>query len=120
MPPVFPATGNKSVSVERVRIQGSTRSPFNGARKVQDWAAPKWSLTVQTPFMKEGDADVDTWIQFFEDCNGMQNTFTMDISRYVPGQSGLTAVTFRQVGTNNGWQMDNKRMFAFTLEALSE
>lgn len=117
----FPTTGNAEVVIRRIRRQGQTVSPFTGGRKVYDWNADKWEATVTTPPMKEGDSNINTWIQFFEDCDGMVNTFTMNISRYVPGQAGLTSVTFRMVDPDKDWKMDKRKVFpAFTFTALSE
>jgi hypothetical protein len=121
MPATFPTTGNAEVTVTRRRKQAVVESEFGTNKYVQDWQASSWIVKVRTPPMKEGDPNIATWIQFFEDCNGMVNTFTMDISRYVVGQSGLTALTMRMTKPNKSWSMDKRKVFGpFEFEAQSE
>jgi hypothetical protein len=118
----LPTTGWAEVRVTEVLRQGQTQSPYTGQRKVYDWAvAPRYLLSLKTRAFKEGDSDAETWAAFFDSLNGMVETFTMDISRYVPGRSGLASVTFRSTGKDSGpFGFGKQRVFVFELEALSE
>lgn len=119
----LPTTGWADVRVSTLRKQGSTESPYTGQRKTYVWpAAPKkYLLNLKTKVFREGDADAAAWVAFFASLNGMENTFTMDISRYVPGQSGLASVTFRATGADDAaFGFGRQRVFSFELEAVSE
>ncbi len=119
----LPITGWAEVQVTDLRRQGETHSPYDGSRKIYDWSvgSPQYLLSLKTKPFKEGDAAAAAWVAFFADLNGMVNTFTMDISRYVPGRSGLTSVTFRSTGKDSGpFGFGKQRVFVFELEARSE
>jgi len=116
----FPDTGNKNVRVTRMRTQGVTRSPFNKKVKVYDWNVARWSLEMVLPPMAESNPDVATWLQFFEDLNGMEDTFTVDIARYVPHLAGPVNVVFRLTSSTYDYSFDDNRMFNFSLSAVED
>lgn len=122
MPVAIPTVGWAEVRVTEVRRQGRTTSPYTGQAKVYVHPAPpRYALELRTRPFAENDANAATWRAFFSSLNGMDDTFTMNISRYVPGSSGLTNVSFRLTDPNTGpFGFGKRRVFVFELEALSE
>lgn len=118
----IPTVGWADVRVTDARRQAVTRSKFTGKPKVYAHQSPeRYRLKLKTKPFKEGDANATAWIAFFNSLDGMVNTLTMDISRYVQGRSGLTNVTFRLVKPDTGpFGFGKPRVFYFELEALSE
>lgn len=118
----LPITGWAEVQVTEIKRQGETVSPYTGQRKIYAWpAATRYALSLKTKPFKETDSAAAQWVAFFAALNGMVDTFTMDISRYVPGRAGLTSVTFRSTRADSGpFGFGKQRVFVFELEAVSE
>lgn len=119
--PTLPNSGIDDIRISHDRNQARMKSEFVNKSYVQSWESDSWILSVTVKLLKEGDPLIDDWIEFFEDCDGMKNTFSVDISRYVPGISGLTNVNFRMTNPNKSWRFDKRQVFGpFTFEAESE
>lgn len=116
----LPSGGIQRVRVRDERRQAETVSPFTGARKVYDWGARKYRVWVTTRPYKLGDAAIQTWLDFFEDCEGMVDTFTMNLSAYLPGRSGVSSVTLRMAGPHKEHTVPKNKVVSFEFEAVSE
>jgi hypothetical protein len=102
--------------VERISAVAATQSPFSFQQQVHVHAGKAWKITLEYPPVKE--ASVASWHQFFYDCNGMEGTFTFDLTTYVKSTPAPGTLTFRLVSNQQGWDIERARLYGFVVEAL--
>lgn len=59
-------------------------------------------------------AQADDWTDFLKAVSGGIDTFTMDVSRYYPGETGITAVSFRLSGNEVMWSVNVIKHFGIS------
>lgn len=116
----IPSGGIANVRVEELRWQAETQSPFTGKRYVDDLGVKKYRVHVTTRPYKMGDAAIQDWLDFFEDCEGAVDTFTMNLSSYLPGVAGASSMTLRMEGTPLPFDYPKNRITQFSFRARQE
>ncbi len=87
-----------------------SESPFTGDRQVFKYpGSNRLAWEAKLPPMKNGDSDVDVWVKFLLDLQGLFGTFTLDLHahvstiEYVKGFTGLPTVWSSPVEQNWHW-----------------
>ena len=72
-------------------------------------------VDIDLPPMQYSDAEALT--QFFENLNGMVNTFDLDLSEVFPHDSSASSVTLRLSSPDIFWSAEDASKFGFTFRA---
>jgi hypothetical protein len=106
--------GWRAVSAKYQRAQARTVSPFTYQAQTQLWSGERWEFEFQLPPMKTAAAGA--WLTFLHTLAKNAETFSCDVSRYVPtGVSGT--MTLRLTDGQAGWNLSQARMFGITFKA---
>jgi len=96
--------------------QGVAVCPYSQQRLVQDFGGKARVVEIQVPPLSESDAD--DWTEFFEDLDGCNNTFNLDLTDIFPHSTGATSVPFRLKEPNIRWSVNTAKVFGFSFEAV--
>ena len=99
-----------------VRSQAQTQCPYSLQTLVQDWGGSRKRVTISVPPI--GPSEAADWSGFFRGCNGMVNTFDLDVSDLYPDETGVGAVTFRLADPNFRYNINNAQFFGFSFDAI--
>lgn len=94
-------------------------SPYNFTQQVYSYGNKIKVVDVTIPIRSSDD--VSQWTEFFDDLNGYENTFQMDLSGVYKHETGITAVEMRMVSPEVEWDLrtDNHMSVSFTaMEAI--
>lgn len=117
-PLTFPPTPKfNRFLIRKVHKTPRSESPFTGEPQVLEHSnSGRWIWDATIPPIREGEADVDTWIAFLNDLHGRYGTFTLNIQThsatidYASGLSGLPTL-WRSRDGQQGWEWDRNRLF---------
>jgi len=99
--------------------QGVATDPYTLKTLVHDFGGKRKRITIQVPPITEAAASA--WTEFFEDLNGMVNTFNLDVDK---GLQTIfphitdTSVAFRLAEPNIRWDIDTAKFFGFSFDAI--
>lgn len=113
----LPSTGGY-VSVRALR-RNSTKlaiSGYNFTQQVYSWEGLLKVIEIQLTKMSQ--ADFDDWTLFFNNLNGYENTFNIDLSDYFPDESGITSVAMRLADPEVDWQQDLEGYYSASFTAM--
>jgi hypothetical protein len=79
-------------------------SPYNFTQQVYSWGGKLKVIDFQLPTMTESDATA--WLAFFDDLNGFEGTFNIDLSDYFPDEAGLKSVAMRLTDPDVQYSID--------------
>lgn len=96
--------------------QGVATCPYTLKTLVQDFGGRRRRVTIEVPPLKGTDAA--QWTEFFEDLNGMVNTFNLDLTDLYPHDTAATSVAFRLAEPGINWSADVAKFFSFTFDAI--
>lgn len=96
--------------------QGVAVCPYSQQRLVQDFGGKARVVEIQVPPLSETDAD--DWTEFFEDLDGCNNTFNLDLTGIFPHSSSATSVAFRLAEPNIQWDVNTAKIFGFSFNAI--
>lgn len=99
-----------------LRAQGMNMSPYSLQQRVHSFGGQRKQVEVTVPPIAESEAD--DWTQFFDSCNGMVNTFNLDVSDLYPHETGLTSVAFRLMEPSIFWDVSEAMHFGFSFVAI--
>lgn len=91
-------------------------SPYNGTQQVYAWPGKLKVVEFTLPPMTEADAQ--NWTEFFDDLNGHENTFQVDLSTAYPHETGLTAVEMRLVEAEQSWDISTAKHTSLSFVAM--
>lgn len=98
------------------RSSALSMSPYNFTQQVYSWGGKMKIVEIQVPPLVQSDAD--DWTEFFDDLNGYENTFNLDLSDYYPHETGITSVAMRLVDPDQSWTIDEAMHYGFTFAAM--
>jgi len=105
----------RSAQAGYARSQGVSVCPYSQQRLVQDWGGKAKRIQIEVPPISSTEAA--NWSQFFDDLNGMAETFVLDVTDLYPHEPGATAVTFRMDDPNFSYDINVAKHFGFTFTA---
>ena len=103
----------------RAVIRSSSKlaiSPFNFTQQVYSWKGKIRVVDFTLPPML--DAQAEDWIDFFEDCNGFEGVFTVDISDAFPNDPSANAVPMRLADPDQEWDINTLVHYGITFRAM--
>lgn len=116
----IPLPGSYSVREARggyAHAQGVIESPYSLQRSVQNWGGKRRVVEVIIP--PQTEANASQWTQWFDDLNGMMNTFNLDVSTiYKHEGTPATAIPFRLAEPNVQWDVSVAKHFGFSFTAV--
>lgn len=92
------------------------QSPYNFTQQVYSWQNKIKVVELTLPPMKESDAI--NWSGFFDDLNGYENTFNLDLSDIYPDESGITSVAMRLVDSDTSHRFRKDKVYEFSFIAM--
>ena len=113
----FPTTVKPS-SVRAIRRTSSrlAMSPFNFTQQVHDFKGRLRVVEFQYPPLSQADAA--TMEQFLEDCEGVTDTFTVDLDDYFPDSQPGSAVSMRLANPEFEYDITTAMTYGFSFVAM--
>lgn len=106
----------RTASAGYEHAQGVATNPYTLKTLVQDFGGKRRRVTIQVPPISSAGAAA--WTDFFEDLNGMVNTFNLDLTDIFPHSSGDTSVAFRLADPSIRWDVETALYFGFSFDAI--
>jgi hypothetical protein len=105
--------GFRSVRTTFEKAQMRTISPFTFQAQTQLWSGSRWVFEISLPPMKASEAS--NWITFLHTLANTADTFSKDMSAYIP--SGVTGtMTLRLTEGQTSWDVDDAKTFGITFK----
>ena len=98
------------------RAQGMHIHPYSLQQSVQDWGGRVRVMNIVIPPVQGAEATL--WTQFFDELNGVMETFTLDISQFFPHDPTANSVAFRLLKPDTGWDVDVASRYSFSFQAI--
>jgi hypothetical protein len=93
-----------------------SESPYNFTQQVFTWNGRQKFVEISVPPLSQTDGD--DWTEFFDDLNGFENTFNLDLSSYFPHEAGITSVSMMLSEPVNTWAISKEMHYGFSFRAM--
>ena len=91
-------------------------SPYTFTQQVYSWQGKLKVVEIILPPMTE--SDFNDWAEFFDDLNGYENTFNLDLSSYYPHETGITSVAMRMADPDFSWDISTALHYSTSFMAM--
>ena len=100
------------------RISGTQMSisPYNGTQQV--YVQPRVTRIVDFTLPVLSESEAEDWIGFLNDLNGMENTFTVDVSFAFPYDPSAGVVSMRLLNPEQTWSIMQATKVRLTFTAI--